>query len=205
VVFEEFQRLDQGAKAARGLGLGLSIVERLARVLGHEVALRSKSGGGSMFSVVAPLGAPAAARPAQTGAQDIARAREPLSDLLVLAIDNEPRVLEGMRALLEKWGCRVATAAGMAEAQVAMRAFGAAPDVIIADYHLDDGDGVMAVEALRAVFGADIPAILATADRGPEAREAALRARISMLHKPLKPAQLRALLMRCKTMRLAAE
>jgi CheY-like chemotaxis protein len=86
-----------------------------------------------------------------------------------------------------------------------MRAFGAAPDVIIADYHLDDGDGVMAVEALRAVFGADIPAILATADRGLEAREAALRARISMLHKPLKPAQLRALLMRCKTMRLAAE
>jgi Na+/proline symporter/signal transduction histidine kinase len=203
VVFEEFERLDQGAKAARGLGLGLSIVERLARVLGHEVALRSKSGAGSLFSVAAPIGASAATGPVEA-APHIA-AREPLSDLFVLAIDNEPRVVEGMRALLEKWGCRVAAAAGMAEAQAAMRTFGAAPDVIIADYHLDDGDGVAAIEALRALFGADIPAILATADRSPEVREAALGARVSMLHKPLKPAQLRALLMRCKTMRLAAE
>ncbi len=86
-----------------------------------------------------------------------------------------------------------------------MRAFGAPPDVIIADYHLDEGDGIEAIGSLRAAFGADIPAILATADRSAEVRETALRARISVLHKPLKPAQLRALLMRCKTMRLAAE
>jgi CheY-like chemotaxis protein len=128
-----------------------------------------------------------------------------LNDLLVLAIDNEPRVLEGMRALLEKWGCVVATAAGLADSPSAMRAFSAAPDVIIADYHLDDGDGLAAIGALRAAFGADIPAILATADRSVEVREAALREQIAILHKPVKPAQLRALLMRCKTMRLAAE
>ena len=84
-------------------------------------------------------------------------------------------------------------------------AFRGAPDVIIADYHLDDGDGVAAIGALRAAFGADIPAILATADRSAEVREAALRAQIAILHKPLKPAQLRALLMRCKTMTMAAE
>jgi CheY-like chemotaxis protein len=93
----------------------------------------------------------------------------------------------------------------MTEALAAMRTFGAAPDVIIADYHLDDGDGIAAIESMRGAFGASIPAILATADRSPEVREAALAAQISILYKPLKPAQLRALLMRCKTMRLAAE
>jgi CheY-like chemotaxis protein len=204
-VFEEFQRLASGAKAARGLGLGLSIVERLGRVLGHDVALRSKSGAGSLFSVTAPLGVTAGAGQGPAAAQDLSRAREPLNDLLVLAIDNEPRVLEGMRALLQKWGCRVAAAAGLSDAPAAIGAFRAAPDVIIADYHLDDGDGVAAIGALRARFGAAVPAILATADRSPEVREAALRAQISILHKPLKPAQLRALLMRCKTMQVAAE
>jgi signal transduction histidine kinase/ActR/RegA family two-component response regulator len=204
IVFEEFQRLDQGARAARGLGLGLSIVERLGRVLGHDLRLRSKSGAGSVFTVSAPLGAAPAGAGEALG-QDFARAREPLNDLVVLAIDNEPRVAEGIRALLGKWGCLVAIAAGMKDALAAMRAFGAPPDVIIADYHLDDGDGIEAIGALRAAFGADIPAILATADRSLEAREAAQRARIAVLHKPLKPAQLRALLMRCKTMRVAAE
>jgi CheY-like chemotaxis protein len=173
-------------------------------VLGHELQLRSKSGAGSAFTITAPLGA-ASAGSGETLRQDFARAREPLNDLVVLAIDNEPRVVEGIRALLSKWGCLVATAAGMKDAPAAMRAFGAPPDVIIADYHLDDGDGIETIGALRAAFGANIPAILATADRSPEARDAAQRARIAVLHKPLKPAQLRALLMRCKTMRLAAE
>jgi Na+/proline symporter/signal transduction histidine kinase len=204
IVFEEFQRLDQGAKAARGIGLGLSIVERLGRVLGHAVALRSRSGAGSLFSVTAPLGGLGAAG-GEAALQDLSQASEPLNDLLVLAIDNEPRVLEGMRALLQKWNCRVVAAPGMTEAPAAMRTFGAAPDVIIADYHLDDGDGIAAIESMRGAFGASIPAILATADRSPEVREAALAAQISILYKPLKPAQLRALLMRCKTMRLAAE
>ena len=178
IVFEEFQRLDQGARAARGLGLGLSIVERLGRVLGHELHLRSKSGAGSVFAVSAPLGVSQASAGEAIG-QDFARAREPLNDLVVLAVDNEPRVAEGIRALLSQWGCLVATAAGMKDAPAAMRAFGAPPDVIIADYHLDDGDGVEAIGALRAVFGADVPAILATADRSPEVRDAAQRARIA--------------------------
>jgi Na+/proline symporter/signal transduction histidine kinase len=205
IVFEEFQRLDQGAKAARGLGLGLSIVERLGRVLGHEVNLRSRSGAGSLFSVTVPLGALAPAAFGEAAGKDFARAREPLNDLIVLAIDNEPRVADGMRSLLQKWGCIVATANGMADAPAAMGAIGAPPDVIIADYHLDEGDGLRAIGALRAAFGADIPAVLATADRSPEVREAARSAQIAILYKPLKPAQLRALLMRCKTMRLAAE
>jgi Na+/proline symporter/signal transduction histidine kinase/ActR/RegA family two-component response regulator len=205
VVFEEFQRLEQGARAARGLGLGLSIVERLGRVLGHDLELRSTSGAGTMVSVTAPRGAASARSGEAASPRSFEHADEPLNDLVVLAIDNEPRVAEGMRALLGKWGCLVATAAGVKDAPAAARAMGAPPDVIIADYHLDDGDGIEAIGALRAAFGADIPAILATADRSPAARDAAQRARIAVLNKPVKPAQLRALLMRCKTMRLAAE
>src|SRR5208283_3600308 len=93
-VFEEFQRLDQGARIARGLGLGLSIVERLGRVLGHPVGLASTPGEGSVFFVTAPRGDAAPTSRSDDGAPAPAAAGEPLAGLKVLAIDNEPRVLE---------------------------------------------------------------------------------------------------------------
>jgi len=206
IVFEEFQRLDRGARAAPGLGLGLSIVERLARVLGHKIQLRSNPGAGSVFSVAAPLATFAKALPRnEPRSREAARADEPLTGLVVLAIDNEPRVLGGMTALLEKWGCRVVAAASLEESFAALKRADAAPDAIVADYHLDEGDGLAAIAELRAAYGGETPAILATADRDPEMRAAASRADIAILNKPLRPAALRALLMRCKTMRLAAE
>jgi Na+/proline symporter/signal transduction histidine kinase len=204
-VFEEFQRLDQGVRSARGLGLGLSIVERLARVLDHPIVLRSKPGEGSMFRVTASIGKiPQAPPREERRARGSSRLDEPLTGLVVLAIDNEPRVLDGMRVLLEKWGCRVLPASSLGEATLAVRV-GERPDVIVADYHLDEGNGVAAIAALRLEYDATAPAILITADRGPEAREAAAREDIALLHKPLRPAALRALLTRCKTMRMAAE
>ena len=117
-VFEEFQRLDQGARVARGLGLGLSIVERLGRVLGHPLGLNSRPGEGSVFFVTAPIGDAAPPRAAPRAAPRLRLpSGEPLSGLKVLAIDNEPRVLEGMRLLMSRWGCVVATAHGLAEAR----------------------------------------------------------------------------------------
>ncbi len=148
-VFAEFKRLDQGARVARGLGLGLSIVERLGRVLEHPIGLRSRPGEGSVFSVTAPLGRTPLRPRAEPGAPEPVAAGEPLDGLKVLAIDNEPRVLEGLRVLLTRWGCVVATAHGLEEAMAALDAFGA-PDVIIADYHLDSSDGVAAIRSLRA-------------------------------------------------------
>ena len=103
-VFAEFKRLDQGARVARGLGLGLSIVERLGRVLEHPVGLRSRPGKGSVFFVTAPLGRAAPQARAEPGAPEPVAAGEPLDGLKVLAIDNEPRVLEGLRALLSALG-----------------------------------------------------------------------------------------------------
>src|SRR5208337_3876980 len=204
VVFDEFQRLDQGARIAKGLGLGLSIVDRLGRVLDHPVGLKSWPGDGSVFFVTAPIGAAVAERAEDAGAPQPRSADEPLSGLKVLAIDNEARVLDGMRALLGRWGCVVATAHGLAEAREALAGFGA-PDLVIADYHLDQGDGIAAIRALREDLGRRIPAILATADRSPEARDEAARHDIVILHKPLKPAPLRAQLARYSALREAAE
>jgi Na+/proline symporter/signal transduction histidine kinase len=206
VVFEEFRRLDQGARVARGLGLGLSIVERLGRVLDHAIGLRSTPGAGSVFTVLAPRGRPALRAAADAGAAEAPTPGETLRGLRVLAIDNEPRILEGMQILLAKWGCEVAVAHDLGEARQAMKTFAArAPEVIIADYHLDEGDGVTAIIALREESGLPIPAILATADRSPEVRAAAERADVSIMNKPLKPAPLRAQLTRFSALRAAAE
>jgi CheY-like chemotaxis protein len=125
--------------------------------------------------------------------------------LAVLAIDNEPRVLASLSLLLEKWGCRVIAATGLVDAMALLGTGEGRPDAIVADYHLDDGDGLAAIAALRAAFDQETPAILVTADRDPEIRAAAALADVAMLNKPLRPAALRALLMRCKTLRLAAE
>ncbi|GGK38635.1 hybrid sensor histidine kinase/response regulator [Salinarimonas ramus] len=201
IVFREFHRLDQGAKVARGLGLGLSIVERIARVLDHKLDLASESGRGSRFSVLLPVVAPlpAMALPAEAPAAPAM----PLAGLRVLAIDNEPAILEGMRTLLGGWGCRITVAASLDEATERLRAEPNGPDVVIADYHLDEGTGIEAIVALRWKLG-DLPAILLTADRTLPVRDEAAEKHIHVLNKPLKPAALRALLARWRAERRAA-
>jgi Na+/proline symporter/signal transduction histidine kinase/CheY-like chemotaxis protein len=202
-VFREFERLDQGAKVARGLGLGLSIVERIARTLHHKLALRSIPGKGSLFEIVSPRAAAPAALAAQSDKPTSAYA--PLKGMLVLALDNEPSIQDGMRRVLEGWGCEVATAGGSEEALATLSALGRAPDAIVADYHLDEGDGIEAVAALRARFGTSIPATLLTADRSPAVRASAEEADMQMLNKPLRPAALRSLLSQWRVTRNAAE
>jgi Na+/proline symporter/signal transduction histidine kinase len=203
LVFREFQRLDQGAKVARGLGLGLSIVERIARVLDHPVTLRSAPGRGSVFYIEAPLAArlPASAVPLEKPT----RPASPLAGLVVLAIDNEPSILEGMRALLGGWGCDVITATTLDEAMTRLNGREDRPEVIVADYHLNEGDGLGAIAALRKRLSLDIPAVLVTADRSAALRNEAQAAGIHVLTKPVKPAALRALLAQWRATRVAAE
>jgi Na+/proline symporter/signal transduction histidine kinase len=203
VIFQEFQRLDQGAKTARGLGLGLSIVERISRLLQIPVSLRSVPGRGSVFRIRIPFAAEAA--PAASIAEP-SRVDAPLVGLRVLAIDNEPNILEGMRTLLTRWGIAIVTASSRASALAELQQAGALPpNIIIADYHLDDGTGLDAIAELRKVAGAEIPACLLTADRSPEVREMAREANVPVLSKPLKPAALRALLAQWRVTRIAAE
>ena len=203
-IFREFERLAAAAKTARGLGLGLSIVERISRVLDHKICVRSKPGHGSLFSVLVPLSAANVAA-AESVAEAPPAPPTPLAGLHVLAIDNEPRILAGMNHLLMGWGCMVTVGADLAEARAALEARAIAPDVIIADYHLDESDGISAIGALRAFYAGEIPAILATADRSPEVRDLAASHNIRVLNKPLRPAALRALLSQWRLTRAAAD
>ncbi len=206
-VFKEFHRLDQGARVARGVGLGLSIVERIARVLDCEVALKSAVGRGSRFSIEAPLGSAAAAA---TAARAVARPHAGrLAGTVALCIDNDRSILDGMEKLLGGWGCRVLTAADLTEALAAIDASELEPDGLLVDYHLDGGNGIGVIAELRRrfslQFGRDLPAILITADRSAHVREEAQAEGAHLLNKPIKPASLRALIMQWRVQRVAAE
>jgi CheY-like chemotaxis protein len=127
-----------------------------------------------------------------------------LSGVTVLCLDNDLAILDGMGSLLEGWGCRVLKAPDLEGAiSIIMRAK-AVPDGLLVDYHLDDSDGIEAIRTLRARFGAELTAILITADRSPRVREDARANGIQVLNKPLKPAALRALLTQWRIQRVAA-
>ena len=196
VIFDEFVRLqpeDDRPREERGLGLGLAIVERIGRMLELPVRLSSAPGAGSTFSVVVPRVPAVVAAPIAPAAPQHVPALEAGS--FVLCIDNEARVREAMATLLGGWGCEVATASSQAEALARVREAGRLPDLVLADLHLDEeSDGLEIVEALRASWGRTVPAALVTADRDPMLRLRARARQVELLHKPVKPAALRALL-----------
>jgi len=194
-IFQEFHRLDDGMRVAKGLGLGLSIVERISHVLNHPVELSSEANKGSCFSVELPR---STAIPDIAPIHQVAAASGQLDGLCVVAIDNEPDILSGMRHLLSNWNCQVVTAPDETEAALELNRAGLTPDVILADYHLDCGTGIDAILKLRWKFGAHIPAILITADRSRSVRTEAGEKDIAFFNKPLKPAALRAHLARCQ-------
>jgi CheY-like chemotaxis protein len=201
-VFKEFARLDEGARTAAGLGLGLSIVDRISRVLSHPVELASTPGRGTIFRVRMPrdLGAPRVRRAESAGKV----LPQPLSGLRVLCIDNEPQILDGMALLLSGWGCTILRAASLAAVEELARNRETAPDIVIADYHLDDGTGIDAILRLRGLFGGAIPGLLLTADRSQEVRSEAERYGLGLQHKPVKPAALRAYITQAAGVRRAA-
>jgi Na+/proline symporter/signal transduction histidine kinase/ActR/RegA family two-component response regulator len=199
-VFFEFQRLEQGAREAPGLGLGLSIVERIARVLDHPLHLESQAGRGSHFSVEVPV-APAVPQRAPAAEMRLDRG---VFGQTVLCVDNDANILDGMTTLLRGWGCDVLAAGDLAGAVAAVRASAKVPCGLLVDYHLDGGNGIDAVTALRRQFDPEMPAALITADRSPEVRDAAHAVEIAVLNKPLKPAALRAVMSQWAARRLAA-
>ncbi len=196
LVFQEFVRLHPAAVdrgEGRGLGLGLAIVERITRMLGHKVSLRSTAGRGSVFSVTVPLAAATAVRPAPKPVQPILPALD--TGAFVLCIDDEAQVRDAMATLLGGWGCRVIAVPGPDEALAALAEEERAPDLLVVDYHLGAGpDGLSIIERVRLEWGADIAAALITADRDPALRARARDQRVDLLLKPVKPAALRALL-----------
>jgi CheY-like chemotaxis protein len=153
----------------------------------------STLGKGSCFSVAIPL---VASRTEDAKAPAPADATLDVShDKLVVVIDDDPLVLEGMRGLLRSWGCRVVVSATDAAALTSLAALEQPPDLIISDYLLSDGKtGIEAIERLRAAFGSPIPAFLVSGDISPERLQEARAGGYHLQHKPVEPMVLRAML-----------
>jgi signal transduction histidine kinase len=184
LIFREFSRVGDPRRAG-GVGLGLAIVDRAARMMQHPIALHSRVGVGSTFSVSLPEGRPRReAEPARS---------DPFSTQLhgcrVLVIDNEEGGLRALTALLATWGCGV-EAVRDGDAAAAALAGGFRPEVVIADYHLDGG---VTGEAVAARLGALQP-IIVTADRDPRLRKRLAAKGFHVLDKPVKPVRLRSVM-----------
>jgi signal transduction histidine kinase len=192
-VFGEFYRLaDPEGDRAGGIGLGLAVVDRLCRLLDHPVALRSRPGKGSCFSVSVPI----------VAVHSEAPRRPPLlegigdtSGKLIVVIDDDALVLEGMSRLLRTWGCQVVPATSDKSALAKLAGYDRLPDLIISDYRLPDGvSGFHVIAQLRSALHAAIPAFLITGDTAPERLREADASGFHLLHKPVSPMALRAML-----------
>ena len=190
-IFLEFNQLDGDRGAARkGVGLGLAIVERIARMLDYRIRVQSQPGRGSRFGIEVPLAeyvAPLAAPALQESLGN------PLPGRRVLVVDNEPDIQHSMQGLLAQWGCEVRTAGGLDEARARLADWDA--ELLLVDYHLDGGaDGCALIRSLRAERGVDLPAVIVTAERSEQCRRALHAQGIPLLNKPVKPGKLRAVL-----------
>lgn len=194
-IFTEFHQLPQESGGRKGVGLGLAIVERMARILGCQIQVTSTPGKGSRFRLTLPIDTDVQQHPAKASAGGEPVIANTLEGVRVLVIDNEPDILISMQALLERWGCQVLLATGGDEALEQCRRENAVPDAILADFHLDhDRTGCEAIYAVRRLCKADIPAAIITADRSDDCRQLLRTQYLPVLNKPVKPNRLRALL-----------
>ncbi len=189
-IFDEFHRYEQPFDwGEQGLGLGLSICQRISRLLGHRLDAHSVVGHGSMFSITVPRAVAALDR--RHAPREQAQA-DSLRGLRVLCVDNDSEILDGMRALLGRWQAEVIVATTVDEA---LRKIGERPAVMLVDYHLHDRlDGLDALDALRAASDVPIAGALLTADGRDELKREARERGYRLLTKPVKPASLRAFL-----------
>ncbi|MGI9261371.1 MAG: ATP-binding response regulator [Woeseiaceae bacterium] len=187
-IFDEFYQLGNPERdRSKGLGLGLSIVRRLCGLLGHELSLVSKPGGGSRFTLVTDLGE---ADGLAVSDVDTAYIEQRLDERRVLVIDDEQEVRDATFEQLQSWGCLVSTADSL---QQACELTGdQVPELLIVDYRLRNHEsGIDAVLEYRRRFGEEIPAVLVTGDTAPERIREAVDSGIQVLHKPVTPAKLR--------------
>ncbi|MDY7220325.1 NahK/ErcS family hybrid sensor histidine kinase/response regulator [Denitrificimonas sp. JX-1] len=191
-IFQEFKRGNrQGHKQDRGLGLGLAIVDKITRILGHRVRVVSQAGQGSMFSVEVPLvGADQLPKPSlhELPVYHLDRLR----GVRVWVLDNDMAICVAMRTLLESWGCLVTTGVSEEDLAEQVGGFDTDVDLLIADYHLDNGvNGVDAVINIQRHREQLIPTMMITANYSNELKQQMRAAGHTLLHKPVKPMQLK--------------
>jgi signal transduction histidine kinase len=198
-IFEEFHRgslppgFDVGYRG--GLGLGLAIVQRMVSALRHQITFTSKEGRGTTFRVYVPLASAPRAVPDRIDTGKVPRGRDLMTDAKVLLVENDSSVIEAMATLLTGWGCSVRMAAQTEEAIGLLGDTSWTPDIIVADQHLDNGDlGSVTIDHIRYYLGRHVPALIVTADPSDGLVERTRKVDIELMRKPVKPAQLRALM-----------
>lgn len=203
-VFKEFKRLREGINTAPGLGLGLSIVERISGRLGHKVTFESEPSKGTRFRVGVERATDVATELARP-VRPVAFTNNIMSGMKVLCVDNDLQVLKGLSSLLEQWNCQVVTASSSRQALQLTDKQDYVPDIILMDYHLNEETGVDAILRLRAALGENLAAVLVTAERSQSLKQEAEELGLSFINKPVKPAALRSILASIRNISEAAE
>jgi signal transduction histidine kinase/CheY-like chemotaxis protein len=192
-IFEEFWRAPGATSGTKGsMGLGLSIVRRICRLLGTDIGVLSTPGKGSVFSLELPAG---------DGAQmaeriQVEQAPQPVigfNGCLVVVVDDNQEVLRSMARLLQSWDCQVIATTAVEEALTTIIDGDLAPRLLLTDFHLGDGsNGIAAINAINAEIASPAPAIMISSDNSASLREKLDRLGIPLLTKPVDPARLRA-------------
>jgi signal transduction histidine kinase/CheY-like chemotaxis protein len=193
-IFREFVQLANNARERnKGLGLGLAIVDRLARLLHHSLSLRSEVGRGSVFTICAPCVEDAEGSQDELDTHVIEPNRQDaLKGLRVLVVDDDPLVLTGTGGILSSWGCSVSIAESLQE--VAEKYSQSHFDVVICDYRLPDGSGIELADRIKEHCEHHPSFVLVSGDTAPEVLKAVEERGLHLLHKPVRPAKLRSLI-----------
>ncbi len=202
-IFVEFFQIDNHERdRKKGLGLGLSISKKLCELLGFELNMRSELGKGSVFELeltripvekVIPV------------SKDIPAPQMSLSGKRLLIIDNEESILQGTLSVLHRWHCVVDTASNTERALELLKQ-GCRYDAYLCDHQLGGTmNGIELLNAMAVIDGGNTPGILVTGNTDPEFIRSVMRTGYVLLHKPVKPAQLRALLAQKVQNRLQVE
>ena len=191
IIFEEFYRGNTSSTSdAAGFGLGLSIVDRLSRLLNHSLTVRSNEGKGSVFAISVPMEvepeprivAPAA--PIRADTEGLPR---------VLVIEDDVIVLQALELLLNQWGCEVIATSGYDEAIEGLTGQSQAPDLVIADFRLSGpASGIVAIRQIAKMLQVDLPGLIITGDTDPRRLKEARLSGYPLLHKPVSALALRA-------------
>ncbi|EJN05392.1 PAS-domain containing protein [Phyllobacterium sp. YR531] len=191
-IFREFARLAEGMKESDGLGLGLSIVERIGKILDLDIVVSSVVGKGSVFSVTIPLSNALALSSSPT--IPVMQPAGSLSGMRILCVDDNTESLAGLEQLLSAWGCTVFPFQNGNDVREFCLQGQSAPDAILADYNLAEENGLDLIQLFRSHYDRDVHAALITAERSNDVQQQANTLGISLINKPVRPAILRALL-----------
>lgn len=194
-IFKEFKRLKGAVQAQQSLGLGLAIVDKMAKVLEHDINVQSQLGRGSCFSVSLPI-----VNASQYHQHSATEASEPqmLNGAKIWVIDNDPKICHAMEVLLNMWECDVTVATSLDVLKDSIDITQAPCDILIVDYHLDhEQTGIMVSNTITKLRQDPIPTIMISANYSQTLQEECKRANIVLLNKPVKPLKLRMVMQQC--------